>query len=52
MQCKCVGKAGKTCIVNRNRNAMNDSSIEGQLKGEARGGGKIKLLLQLQNGRT
>lgn len=60
MQCKCNANAsgkesreGKTCIVNRNRNAMNDSSTEGAVKGRReRGGSKIKLLLQLQNGRT
>lgn len=48
MQCKCVGeggRAGKTCIVNRNRNAMNDSSTEGQLKGKARGGSEDKVVV-------
>lgn len=47
MQCKCnanasgkAGREGKTCIVNRNRNAMNDSSTEGAVKGSRERGGK------------
>lgn len=33
-------QAGTTCIVNRNRNAMNDSSPEGQKKGAVKGVGR------------
>lgn len=35
-----AGREGKTCIVNRNRNAMNDSSTEGAVKGRRERGGK------------
>lgn len=33
-------QAGTTCIVNRNRNAMNDCSPEGQKKGSVKGVGR------------